>query len=149
MSRFRNLALVFAAASLVFTAIALVSCPSLDHWCPPPTIEGAPSSAIKRVTNVTPIFRASFPPARMRACILKMWPWPGWAAANPVMVPAAKHIQAGGGRGRFIVNPGKDPAACFNCHLETHAEFNLPQYHVLLFGDGETTSSFLRSCSSE
>jgi DmsE family decaheme c-type cytochrome len=32
------------------------------------------------------------------------------------------------------VNPGKDPAACFNCHLQTHAEFNLPQHHPVLEG---------------
>src|SRR5262245_58764110 len=27
--------------------------------------------------------------------------------------PGSKHIAAGGGRGRFILNPGKDPGACF------------------------------------
>jgi len=41
----------------------------------------------------------------------------------------SKHIAAGGGRGKFIINPGKDPAACFNCHLAIHAEFNLAQHH--------------------
>jgi DmsE family decaheme c-type cytochrome len=46
--------------------------------------------------------------------------------------PGSKHIAAGGGRGQFIVNPGKDPAACFRCHLQTHAEFNLPQHHPVL-----------------
>jgi predicted CXXCH cytochrome family protein len=46
--------------------------------------------------------------------------------------PGSKHIEAGGGRGKFIVNPGKNPAACFNCHLQTHAEFNLPQHHPVL-----------------
>src|SRR5437879_5172192 len=39
------------------------------------------------------------------------------------------HVQAGGGRGKFIVNPGKDPAACFECHRSTEAEFHLPQHH--------------------
>lgn len=47
--------------------------------------------------------------------------------------PGSKHIEAGGGR-RFITNPGKDPAACFNCHLETQAEFNLPQHHPVIEG---------------
>jgi len=37
-------------------------------------------------------------------------------------------------RGKFIVNPGKDPAACFQCHLDTHAEFNLPQHHPVIEG---------------
>jgi predicted CXXCH cytochrome family protein len=43
--------------------------------------------------------------------------------------PGSKHIAIGGGRGKFIVNPGKDPASCFRCHLSTHAEFKLPQHH--------------------
>jgi DmsE family decaheme c-type cytochrome len=33
-----------------------------------------------------------------------------------------------------MVNPGKDPAACFTCHLEVHAEFNLPQHHPVVEG---------------
>jgi predicted CXXCH cytochrome family protein len=48
--------------------------------------------------------------------------------------PGSKHIEAGGGRGKFIVNPGKDPAACFQCHLSTHAEFKLPQHHPVFEG---------------
>ncbi|MFO1477047.1 MAG: cytochrome c3 family protein [Verrucomicrobiota bacterium] len=43
--------------------------------------------------------------------------------------PGSLHVAAGGGRGRYIVNPGKDPSACFQCHLETHAQFELPQHH--------------------
>jgi predicted CXXCH cytochrome family protein len=47
--------------------------------------------------------------------------------------PGSKHVEVGGGR-RLIINPGKDPAACFNCHSETHAEFNLPQHHPVIEG---------------
>lgn len=42
------------------------------------------------------------------------------------------HVAGGGGRGKFIVNPGKDPAACFECHRATQAEFQLPQHHPVL-----------------
>jgi DmsE family decaheme c-type cytochrome len=42
-------------------------------------------------------------------------------------------VAAAGAR-EFIVNPGRDPAACFACHLETHAEFSLPQRHPVLEG---------------
>jgi predicted CXXCH cytochrome family protein len=48
--------------------------------------------------------------------------------------PGSKHVEAGGGRGKFIVNPGKDPAVCFQCHLEIQAEFSLPQHHPVLEG---------------
>lgn len=48
--------------------------------------------------------------------------------------PGSRHIAVGGGRGKFIINPGKDPTTCFNCHLDTHAEFTLPQHHPVVEG---------------
>jgi len=47
--------------------------------------------------------------------------------------PGSEHVKAGGGR-KLIVNPGKNSAACFQCHLDTHAEFNLPQHHPVIEG---------------
>jgi predicted CXXCH cytochrome family protein len=47
--------------------------------------------------------------------------------------PGSKHIEAGGG-GNFIINPGKDPASCFQCHLDVNAEFTLPQHHPVIEG---------------
>ena len=46
--------------------------------------------------------------------------------------PGSLHISGGGGHGKFIVNPGKNPAACFECHRPTEAEFRLPQHHPVL-----------------
>lgn len=48
--------------------------------------------------------------------------------------PGSKHIEAGGGRGRFILNPGREPEACFRCHLETRSQFHLPQHHPVVEG---------------
>jgi predicted CXXCH cytochrome family protein len=48
--------------------------------------------------------------------------------------PGSKHVAAGGGRGKFIINPKKDPATCFQCHLDTQAEFGLPQHHPVVEG---------------
>ena len=48
--------------------------------------------------------------------------------------PGSKHIEAGGGRGKFIVNPGKEPSACYTCHLGVAAEFRLPQRHPVTEG---------------
>jgi DmsE family decaheme c-type cytochrome len=42
-----------------------------------------------------------------------------------------------GGRGgleKYIINPGKDPQACFQCHLEVQTEFHFPQHHPVLEG---------------
>lgn len=43
--------------------------------------------------------------------------------------PGSLHISGGGGRGRFIINPGKNPEACYECHRQEQAEFLLPQHH--------------------
>ena len=48
--------------------------------------------------------------------------------------PGSKHVEVGGGKGKFILNPGKDASACFQCHLETHSEFSLPQHHPVIEG---------------
>ncbi|HTA30623.1 MAG TPA: cytochrome c3 family protein, partial [Candidatus Cybelea sp.] len=47
--------------------------------------------------------------------------------------PGSKHIAAGGGA-KFIINPGKDPAACLQCHLETRSEFQSLRHHPVLEG---------------
>jgi len=47
--------------------------------------------------------------------------------------PGSKHIESGGSA-KFIINPGHDPAACFQCHLDVHAEFTLPQHHPVIEG---------------
>lgn len=48
--------------------------------------------------------------------------------------PGSLHVDAGGGKGKFIVNPGKDPSTCFQCHLEKQAEFSLPHHHPVKEG---------------
>lgn len=48
--------------------------------------------------------------------------------------PGSLHVDAGGGRGKFIVNPGKNPEACFQCHLDKNAEFSLQHHHPVKEG---------------
>jgi predicted CXXCH cytochrome family protein len=43
------------------------------------------------------------------------------------------HVKSGGSKGT-IVNPGKSPEACFQCHLEKRGEFSLPNAHGVLNG---------------
>ncbi|HWX19953.1 MAG TPA: cytochrome c3 family protein [Candidatus Binatia bacterium] len=56
----------------------------------------------------------------------------GQTGCEPCHGPGSLHVSSGGGRGKFIVNPGKDPSACFECHRSTEAEFHLPQHHPVL-----------------
>jgi predicted CXXCH cytochrome family protein len=50
------------------------------------------------------------------------------------------HVDAGGGKGKFTVNPGKNPEACFQCHLDKSAEFSLPFHHPVKEGRMSCTS---------
>lgn len=45
--------------------------------------------------------------------------------------PGSLHAQAGGGH-QTIVNPGKSPQVCFQCHLDVRGKFNLPYHHPVL-----------------
>jgi len=48
--------------------------------------------------------------------------------------PGSLHMEAGGGRGTFIINPGRDPEACFQCHLEAKALFKFQHHHPVIEG---------------
>jgi predicted CXXCH cytochrome family protein len=48
--------------------------------------------------------------------------------------PGSVHTQAGGGLFN-IVNPGRNPETCFNCHLEKKGEFSLANSHPVMSGD--------------
>jgi predicted CXXCH cytochrome family protein len=123
-------ALISGAALLLF-----ISCSTdLSTVATPPQIPGATYVGNKACydchTNITRMFAASVH-ARIHPEEAAM---PGQTGCESCHGPGSKHIQGGGGRGKFIVNPGKDPTACFQCHLEIQGEFQLPQHHPVIEG---------------
>ncbi|WP_083809003.1 cytochrome c3 family protein [Pedosphaera parvula] len=115
--------------------LLLNSCSTTDRTIvAPPQIEGATfvgdKACLECHANISHAFPAS-PHARLR---LEKAGMPGVQGCESCHGPASKHVAVGGGRGRFIINPGKDPQSCFQCHLETEAAFHLPQHHPLIEG---------------
>lgn len=47
--------------------------------------------------------------------------------------PGSLHVKAGGSKST-IVNPGKSPESCFQCHLDKRADFQLPSAHPVMEG---------------
>ena len=126
----RTLALAVTFCVAWGAAILVNSCSSLTGTVvAPPDIPGATYVGNKACydchTNINRMFPASahgrlhFEGAKLA----------GESGCESCHGPGSKHIEAGGGRGKFIVNPGRDPAACFQCHLNIHAEFSFPQHH--------------------
>jgi predicted CXXCH cytochrome family protein len=48
--------------------------------------------------------------------------------------PGSLHADAGGGKGVHILNPGKKPDACLQCHLDVQAQFHLQYRHPVKEG---------------
>ncbi len=101
----------------------------------PPAIEGATFVGEKACldchASITRAFPAS-PHARLHIEGVKGSREHGCESCHG---PASKHVAIGGaGRDKFIVNPGKDPSACYQCHLDVHAQFRLPQHHPVTEG---------------
>jgi predicted CXXCH cytochrome family protein len=129
------MACAFGGAGLAAGLCALVSCSTVERAIvAPPEIEGAHfvgnAACVDCHANYTRVFAAS-PHARLHVETALM---PGNSGCESCHGAGSKHVAVGGGRGKFIVNPGRDPQACFTCHLEVHAEFNLPQHHPVREG---------------
>jgi predicted CXXCH cytochrome family protein len=126
----------WAAAGVAFSAasaLLLLSCSSLNRTVmAPPEIPGASyvgnRACLECHTNITRQFLASAH-ARVHVTDGQM---AGQTGCESCHGAGSKHVEAGGGRGRYIFNPGKDPESCFQCHLQTQSEFHLPQHHPVV-----------------
>lgn len=135
MNQARFWKLFSACAAAAFAVAVFVSCSTPGRVVSlPPEIEGAHyvgnAACVECHTNIV----RSFPMSAHGKFTKDDVAFASINGCESCHGPASKHIQAGGGRGKFIANPGKDSQACLNCHLQTHAEFNLPQHHPVLEG---------------
>lgn len=127
---------VFAAAFIFCLGLIISSCSTTTQRVVtrPPEIEGATyvgnAACIDCHTNIVRQF-ADSAHGRFHKPELQ---FAGMTGCESCHGPGSKHVQAGGGRGVFIINPGRDPSTCFECHLAEHAEFRLPHRHLVVEG---------------
>ncbi len=127
--------IVVVLASFGLAGLILSACSTVQRTVVvPPEIEGATfvgnAACVDCHTNISRTF-ASSPHGRFHKDDLK---WAGHTGCESCHGPGSKHVAVGGGRGRFIVNPSKSPDTCFQCHVDIHADFNLPQHHPVVEG---------------
>ncbi|MFO1497515.1 MAG: cytochrome c3 family protein [Verrucomicrobiota bacterium] len=133
----RRLTLALGLASVLAAMVLLLdACSTVDRTVMvPPVIEGATYVGDKACADCHGKIAQGFPAsphARLRLADGKM---SGQQGCESCHGPGSKHVAIGGaGREKMIVNPGKDPQACFQCHLDVNASFHLPQHHPVLEG---------------
>ena len=121
-------------AGLALSAIVLASCSTMpSNVVVPPQVEGATFVGNKTCVECHADYTRAFPFSPHARLHIEGAPHNDSAGCESCHGPGSLHVKAGGGR-KLIVNPGRDPQACFTCHLDVHAQFKLPQHHPVLEG---------------
>jgi predicted CXXCH cytochrome family protein len=101
----------------------------------PPMIEGATFVGDKVCIDCHPKITKAFPASPHARLHIDASRTVGQHGCESCHGPASKHVAIGGaGREKLIVNPGKNPQACYECHQDINAEFHLPQHHPVTEG---------------
>jgi predicted CXXCH cytochrome family protein len=123
-------------AGICGLALLLESCSTVGRTVVvPPQIEGASFVGDKTCADCHDAISRGFPASPHARIRLEAARTAGQHGCESCHGPASKHVAVGGaGRDKFIVNPGKDPKACYECHLDVNAQFHLPHHHPVTEG---------------
>jgi predicted CXXCH cytochrome family protein len=135
MKQMRWWTLFWVLAAAAFGASLFMACSSVQRTViAPPDIEGAHFVGNATCVDCHSNIVRSFPLSAHGRFTKDDVKFASISGCESCHGPASKHVAAGGGRGKFIVNPGKEATACFQCHLNVHAEFTLPHSHPVIEG---------------
>jgi predicted CXXCH cytochrome family protein len=113
------------------------SCSTLDRTVAVPLqIPGANFVGNRACADCHANITRAFPDSPHARLHLELADRAGQTGCESCHGPASKHIATAGRGGpeKFIINPGKKPEACFQCHQEVQAEFHFPQHHPVIEG---------------
>lgn len=100
----------------------------------PPHVEGAHYVGDKSCADCHGNITRAFPTSPHGRLNLGKSAMSGHHGCESCHGPASKHVALGAAGREFIVNPGKNPESCFQCHHKEHAEFNFPEHHPVIEG---------------
>jgi predicted CXXCH cytochrome family protein len=134
LKNLRRLAVFALALAAVTLGVLVDSCSTADRTIDAAlVIPGAHEVGNKACLDCHAPFVQRFPSSPHARVHLASLGKEGDTGCESCHGPASKHIAAGGGA-KFIINPGTDPAACLQCHLETRSQFQSPHHHPVLEG---------------
>jgi predicted CXXCH cytochrome family protein len=125
--------LAIIAAVLLPVVAALVSCTELNKpLVVPPQIAGATFVGSQDCATCHEEITRFFPTATHARLMAR--------GTNALSMgcegchgPGSLHSQSGGAA-HTIINPGRSPQVCFQCHLDKRGEFSLPHHHPVMEG---------------
>jgi predicted CXXCH cytochrome family protein len=95
-----------------------------------PAIEGATFVGDKACLDCHGRISQTFPMSAHGRLSVDRANFAGQSGCESCHGPGSKHVAVGGsGLEKFIVNPGRNPQACYECHMDINAEFHLPHHH--------------------
>jgi predicted CXXCH cytochrome family protein len=111
------------------------SCSTVDRTAVVPLqIEGATYVGDKACADCHERITRAFPASPHARLHLASSDRTGLTGCESCHGPGSKHVAAGGRGLDYIINPGKSPDACFQCHADIEGQFHLPQHHLVLEG---------------
>jgi predicted CXXCH cytochrome family protein len=124
-------------AGLGALMLLLNSCATVDrNVVVPLQIEGASYVGNQACADCHAEINAIFPSSPHARLHLAAPQMPSQSGCESCHGPGSKHIATAGSGSfeKFIINPGRNPEACLQCHQATGAEFRLPHHHPVLEG---------------